>query len=994
MINVRLSFCLLACAMALFAGAQDRWHVQQYTSNNGLPQNSVRSLAFDEDGYLWMTTEGGLVRFDGKRFQVHIPSTDTVMREDRMGHLFRTWNGDLLATDAIGSLYQLNDGVVCRLYDGKSLSKPSLHISASLPSTELFGMFVTRSFDETGSSIWNAPDQEIVALSSERWVVAGSQTLEIRKADRIERRTLLPVPRSQVFMLDSVPHVFDRSARLLRLDIAAGTLSRVELDVDMRGEFRVYWTSASAHVHVALRDTLYRLERSGSDRAVLLPMITDLPKGTAILAVSADGQGDDIFIGTGTKGLFHYHRTPFRTAKRAHEEGGVSGNAFYATVPWGSASVLVQDGWVCDTNGTFSRPKREWHHSAFSGHLDILGRYWNSRLDTLVVQDAAGQSVSTMQCSAGWPGAFLEEGDTVWVAGTIGVTGYVGYSEISNFPTPALGYRQQTFDIARAPNGHLWVARGGGVIDINTSTGSIDTVPGTSGLLVRALHRKGERVYLGTYGQGAWVMHAGDLRKLRFQHADLVHVHAFVPDNKGWLWMPTNRGLFRCRVDAIDRYMADTTAVIPVAFHGTMDGIDVQEFNGGCSPNHTYTATGHLVLPTMDGLVWFKPDEVPDPWPNASVRLDGITINGETLIMDGLPLTVGSGARIQVAVGQVHWGEPRNQQLRFSWSGFSTDFEPVPPDGVIHADRLPPGSYALTLRKPTNAGHEDRVLLSIMVLQPWYLRWWFILLGVLCLVGLGFSLQRMRVRSLLQRGAELERIVGERTAQLHERNEVLRQEGQVKERLMRILSHDIVAPLKALARVGRGASNSEQDRTELREALAEMSSTSDQLFDNANNLLSWIKHQGGSVTVRKQLVALHALTVNVVAPLRHTAEDQNVSITNAVPEDRLVTSDPDLLAIILQNVVGNALKHAPGAEVWIGTVESQDHMDLVVRDTGPGMNSATLARLQGILQGNARDPELSAGLGFMIIADMAQVLGVTVTLRSIAGKGTEVCIGL
>lgn len=146
--------------------------------------------------------------------------------------------------------------------------------------------------------------------------------------------------------------------------------------------------------------------------------------------------------------------------------------------------------------------------------------------------------------------------------------------------------------------------------------------------------------------------------------------------------------------------------------------------------------------------------------------------------------------------------------------------------------------------------------------------------------------------------------------------------------------------------------------------------------------------------MRKQLVALHALTVNVVAPLRHTAEDQNVSITNAVPEDRLVTSDPDLLAIILQNVVGNALKHAPGAEVWIGTVESQDHMDLVVRDTGPGMNSATLARLQGILQGNARDPELSAGLGFMIIADMAQVLGVTVTLRSIAGKGTEVCIGL
>ncbi len=59
---------LLACACWLTAPAQYRF--DHWTADNGLPQNSVRDIVQTRDGYLWLATLDGLVRFDGVRFTV------------------------------------------------------------------------------------------------------------------------------------------------------------------------------------------------------------------------------------------------------------------------------------------------------------------------------------------------------------------------------------------------------------------------------------------------------------------------------------------------------------------------------------------------------------------------------------------------------------------------------------------------------------------------------------------------------------------------------------------------------------------------------------------------------------------------------------------------------------------------------------------------------------------------------------------------------------
>ncbi|MBA4121932.1 MAG: hypothetical protein H0X72_05660 [Acidobacteria bacterium] len=72
-----LGFCL--CFPFITAQAQYRF--DSWTADNGLPQNSVYSIQQTPDGYLWLTTLDGLVRFDGVKF--------TVFNKQYFGHFLR-----------------------------------------------------------------------------------------------------------------------------------------------------------------------------------------------------------------------------------------------------------------------------------------------------------------------------------------------------------------------------------------------------------------------------------------------------------------------------------------------------------------------------------------------------------------------------------------------------------------------------------------------------------------------------------------------------------------------------------------------------------------------------------------------------------------------------------------------------------------------------------------------------------------------------------------
>src|SRR5437868_3752674 len=98
-------FCLVAATTA-----QAQYRFDSWTTDNGLPQNSVYSIIQTRDGYLWFTTLDGLVRYDGVRFTIFDQSNSPGLTGNRMRSLYEDKAGTLwIGTE--GGLASYRDGV-------------------------------------------------------------------------------------------------------------------------------------------------------------------------------------------------------------------------------------------------------------------------------------------------------------------------------------------------------------------------------------------------------------------------------------------------------------------------------------------------------------------------------------------------------------------------------------------------------------------------------------------------------------------------------------------------------------------------------------------------------------------------------------------------------------------------------------------------------------------------------------------------------------------
>ncbi|HTE26477.1 two-component regulator propeller domain-containing protein [Flavitalea sp.] len=90
----------------LFANDSLKYSVQHYTDENGLPQNSIKSIAPDKAGFIWLATENGILRFDGHSLR-RFDKQNLSLASSRIYSILPVPAGDLL--------YALTDGqeIIC-----------------------------------------------------------------------------------------------------------------------------------------------------------------------------------------------------------------------------------------------------------------------------------------------------------------------------------------------------------------------------------------------------------------------------------------------------------------------------------------------------------------------------------------------------------------------------------------------------------------------------------------------------------------------------------------------------------------------------------------------------------------------------------------------------------------------------------------------------------------------------------------------------------------
>lgn len=263
-----------------------------------------------------------------------------------------------------------------------------------------------------------------------------------------------------------------------------------------------------------------------------------------------------------------------------------------------------------------------------------------------------------------------------------------------------------------------------------------------------------------------------------------------------------------------------------------------------------------------------------------------------------------------------------------------------------------------------------------------YLRISVIALGLAVLLLVIFYRMRQRLKrsnaELQQRNAKIEKqrhkldTIAEK---LRHQKQSLEKLNQSKNRLFSILAHDLKQPFLQLIQTIEMLGKDDMNKVERKELLQYLKQNVQRTSEMVNNLLTWSKAQFAGSSVEPQEVNLSALVKKQVLQMSNLLEEKQLNIKIDLDPQIYVWADPEHLAIIVRNMLHNALKYsyAQGKIELTASQKDPQTIALHLRDYGRGMPPEKVEELMRSHHQNSQPGTLmesGTGLGLLIIKEL------------------------
>lgn len=246
---------------------------------------------------------------------------------------------------------------------------------------------------------------------------------------------------------------------------------------------------------------------------------------------------------------------------------------------------------------------------------------------------------------------------------------------------------------------------------------------------------------------------------------------------------------------------------------------------------------------------------------------------------------------------------------------------------------------------------------------------------------------------------KLEKQVAEKTEELLQKNNTLEKSNSINNRLISIISHDIITPLKFLNVAGKTLLEKKSVMPEelKDETIREITNTSKELQLLSTNILNWIKYQNENRRLVKEQFYLHEMISQVFSNLNSMAHQKNLQLISHVDPALQVTQYFEPLKILIYNLVTNAIHFSENRTIIIRALETENKVSISVSDEGVGMTADQIKNImadQFIVSSANMDNKKGNGLGYLIIKDLLKMMNAQISINSEKDRGTTVNIEL
>lgn len=322
--------------------------------------------------------------------------------------------------------------------------------------------------------------------------------------------------------------------------------------------------------------------------------------------------------------------------------------------------------------------------------------------------------------------------------------------------------------LARAPDGSLWIASYlAGVVHYTDGIVRIYTEKdGLSNLLLTSIYvDPGGTVWAGTLLGGLNRIQNGQVTRFSIEQglSDST-IGEIVADRYGYLWLAGTRGIMRVQLKQLNAYAVGGVASVTTRTFGYADGLRSDESNFKSHPAALSDKDGRLWFATLSGLALIDPAHILQAPSVPQPLIEGLfTISGPVIAHSSGLRVEPDSRNLLVRFAAPTFVSPEQMQLRYRLIGLEDQW--LPADARLGAvfSNLPHGAYRFELQ----ANGSGRIAaLSFVVLRHYYETWWFRFLALLVGSLLAWVSFKMRTRVLIGRTMQLEQLILDKTAEV------------------------------------------------------------------------------------------------------------------------------------------------------------------------------------------------------------------------------------
>jgi ligand-binding sensor domain-containing protein/signal transduction histidine kinase len=1011
--DLSLLLCALLASASLFAIDSLRYTRRHYTDENGLPQNSVKFIAPDKNGFVWLATENGLVRFDGQHFRTF--NKDNIPLSSSRIYTMMPGSGadNLYAFTEVKQVIQVRNGEAS-LDNSYIRQAVWINIPGNAGHNTIFPALGLPNLYK--NVVW-FDNYAIPVNDRDFFMVTRNAVSFYKNKRRLFQTNFRHVDFWRFFNIDSVLYyINDREVYSIAED-AVVKKGRLQGDILLNAAYhtkgrklQLYWNLTAKNVFIYLDRSLYLVKRSAAGELHTQLLLTgfDLTVNN-IVSAWYDDQHKRIFLGSLTRGLYVFTRRQFSVLTSGRSG---SDEVFYAQTRLDSSRVLTATGEVLGSStpaGTIPAMRQLDTNDRYSMLTDDREHVWVKHRNNLYKLAKGGQRLlDTWKFTPQINPLYEDRNGRLWIGTSAGL--YEMDLRINNASPAFFTNRIQDISyLQQETTDMLWVGTRKGLFKLTVSSHRVEMIEGLEDKHIRSLYIPvPNEVWITTAEDGFFLYRNGRLTRFPMDPGRYLYAsHCFMEDDNGYCWITTNKGLFRmAKKDLLD-YADNKMTDVYYHYYDKYAGFNTNEFNGGCQPCGIKLPDGHLSFPSMNGLVMINTAQSPMELPDKGIFISRIEVDGKQVSNQDTLVFFKDFDLVKLYVSTPYFGNPYNLRLEFALDRHAEKivWNRIGSDGSVSLASLTSGTYQLQIRKLNGFGMNNYHYKNVVLVIPlaWYETWWsrvcMALLGVLCI----WAYTRFRFRYIKHKNKMLETRIDERTTalkttltELQASEEILRKQTHIQERLIMAITHDIKSPLRYMMLAAKRLTDRslvKDDPDDVHKNAQMLYEAGYRMYHLTGNLLQYINLSSRDKQVIIEEVDLAAVIGEKVEVFRDIAAAQQTIILNEVAPDLKIRSNFHLLGVIIHNLLDNAVKVTYEGQVKIYVVPG-DTLSIVIEDTGIGMRPEMVAWCNAELTRNDQPNTAPghAGFGLVIIKELLVLVNGKLLVSSSHESGTRVAL--